>query len=300
MASSFMMLDSLFLLNKYRWQSSLYRTLADGYHSRWYSSYQKPGTSIGKISPWKNVDVNFKKGVEEIKTQCGLLKKEIVDFLKDINQNQLEDYMLNQTKVLWEFRNEQDLNKWVLSSDAEIGGKSEIYIKLHKNKQSAILYGNLNTTVPRDGVTKYSGYCAMVSKPEVIAFHRTKLYDWSNFNSLYLRVRGDGRPWMINISPNKYDSTRMKDVYNYFIFPRGGPYWEEIQVPFSKFFFSSQGRIQDGQYEIWPDRISTLGFTIADKVDGPFQLEIDFIGLLSDQAHTESFAYELYEKNLKK
>ncbi|KAK9409716.1 complex I intermediate-associated protein 30 mitochondrial [Crotalus adamanteus] len=181
-----------------------------------------------------------------------------------------------------------------------IGGKSEICLKLDKNKQYAVLSGNLNTTVPRDGVTKYSGYCAMVSKPEMLAFHRTKLHDWSNFNSLCLRVRGDGRPWMLNINPSKYDPTSVKDAYNYFIFPRGGPYWEEIEVPFSKFFFTSHGRIQDGQYEMWSDRISTLGLTLADKVDGPFQLDIDFIGLLSDKSHTETFAYELYERNPQK
>lgn len=47
------------------------------------------------------------------------------------------------------------------------------------------------------------------------------------------------------------------------------------------------------------NQISTIGFTIGDKVDGPFQLEIDFIGLLNDRAHTEEFAYETYEKNPK-
>ncbi|XP_039179836.1 complex I intermediate-associated protein 30, mitochondrial [Crotalus tigris] len=299
MASFLKMLDCLSLVNKNHCQSSLCRTLVDGHHARWFSRYQRPGTSVEKISPRKAIG-NFKNVVEELKMQYGLVKKEVADFMKEFDQKPMEDYLLNQTKVIWEFRSEEDLNKWVLGSDTAIGGKSEISLKLDKNKQYAVLSGNLNTTVPRDGVTKYSGYCAMVSKPEMLAFHRTKLHDWSNFNSLCLRVRGDGRPWMLNINPSKYDPTSVKDAYNYFIFPRGGPYWEEIEVPFSKFFFTSHGRIQDGQYEMWSDRISTLGLTLADKVDGPFQLDIDFIGLLSDKSHTETFAYELYERNPQK
>uniref|UniRef100_A0A8C4UQ70 Complex I intermediate-associated protein 30, mitochondrial n=1 Tax=Falco tinnunculus TaxID=100819 RepID=A0A8C4UQ70_FALTI len=181
----------------------------------------------------------------------------------------------------------------------EIGGKSEVYLKLGRNNQAALLYGNLNTEVPRDGETKYSGYCSMRAKPLVGSFARKKYYDWSNFNSLYLRVRGDGRPWMVNIYTDPYFSHQKDDLYNYFMFTRGGPYWEEIKIPFSKFFLSSRGRVQDDQHPIWLDKISTLGLTIGDKVDGPFQLEIDFIGLLNDRAHTEEFAYETYEKNPK-
>ncbi|KAL7992436.1 hypothetical protein Chor_016692 [Crotalus horridus] len=237
MASFLKMLDCLSLVNKNHCQSSLCRTLVDGHHARWFSGYQRPGTSVEKISPRKAIG-NFKNVVEELKIQYGLVKKEVADFMKEFDQKPMEDYLLNQTKVIWEFRSEEDLNKWVLGSDTAIGGKSEICLKLDKNKQYAVLSGNLNTTVPRDGVTKYSGYCAMVSKPEM--------------------------------------------------------------VPFSKFFFTSHGRIQDGQYEMWSDRISTLGLTLADKVDGPFQLDIDFIGLLSDKSHTETFAYELYERNPQK
>ncbi|XP_070613339.1 complex I intermediate-associated protein 30, mitochondrial [Erythrolamprus reginae] len=299
MASFLKMLDFMSLLNKHYCQSSLCRTLANGHHARWYSSFSRPGTFIEKISP-RNTINNFKKIVEELKTQCGLAKKEVVEFMQTLDQKPIQDFILNQTKVVWEFRSEEDINKWALGSDGAIGGKSEISLKLDKNKQYAIVSGNLNTSAPRDGVTKYSGYCALVSKPEMLTFNRTKLYDWSNFNCVCLRVRGDGRPWMLNLSPEEYNPNVVKDAYNYFIFPRGGPYWEEIKVPFSKFFFTSHGRIQDGQYELWPDRISTLGLTLADKVDGPFQLDIDFIGLMSDKSVTEKFAYELYDKNPKK
>lgn len=44
-------------------------------------------------------------------------------------------------------------------------------------------------------------------------------------------------------------------------------------------------------------QINTIGFTLGDNTDGPFQLEIDFIGVTNDYAHTEEFAYEHYKKN---
>ncbi|GCB61522.1 hypothetical protein scyTo_0012933, partial [Scyliorhinus torazame] len=129
------------------------------------------------------------------------------------------------------------------------------------------------------------------------AFDLKKYYDLSNFNTLYLRVRGDGRPWMVNISSEMYFTHQKDDLYNYFLFTRGGPYWQDVKIPFSKFFLSSRGRIQDNQHPLWLDKINTIGFTLGDKVDGPFQLEIDFIAVCNDRAHTEEFAYEKYKRN---
>lgn len=44
-------------------------------------------------------------------------------------------------------------------------------------------------------------------------------------------------------------------------------------------------------------QVNTVGFTLGDKADGPFQLEIDFIGVCRDSAHTEECAYEAYKRN---
>ncbi|KAM8921381.1 complex I intermediate-associated protein 30, mitochondrial [Pelodytes ibericus] len=261
------------------------------------SDYRRPGLRPDNQLPWKRNEFTFQKGVESVKKHFGLLKKEIVEHVTGPGGRTLKEEMLGQTRVIWEFRNPQDLENWTVSSDMEIGGKSKAFLKLGKNSQTALFYGNLSTEVPRDGETRYSGYCSMRSKPVLGALNRRLHYDWSNFNTLHLRVRGDGRPWMINIITETYFTLQKHDLYNYFLYTRGGPYWEDVKIPFSKFFLSSKGRIQDEQYPLWLDKITALGLTLGDKADGEFQLEIDFIALYNDRANTEEFAYEKYKRN---
>ncbi|KAK6479194.1 complex I intermediate-associated protein 30 [Huso huso] len=263
-------------------------------HSR---SYRRPGVPPENILPWKRINLNFAKGVEGVKKHFGLLKKEMLGRFEGPEGKPLKEHILEQTRVIWEFRGPESLAQWVASSDREIGGKSEAYMKMGRNNLTALLYGNLCTEVPRDGETRYSGYCSLRSKQLLGAFDRKKHHDWSNFNSLYLRIRGDGQPWMINIAAETYFSHQKDDMYNYFLFTRGGPYWQDVKIPFSKFFLSSRGRIQDSQHPLWLDKINTIGFTLGDKADGPFQLEIDFIAVCNDRAHTEEFAYEKYKRN---
>lgn len=111
-------------------------------------------------------------------------------------------------------------------------------------------------------------------------FNRIKHYDWSSFNTLHLRVRGDGRPWMINIGTETYFTHQKNDIYCYFLYTRGGPYWQDVkvsstnlrkanmhqpsllnqclpvlQIPFSKFFLTSCGRVQDSQHSLWLDKV---------------------------------------------
>ncbi|XP_007480139.2 complex I intermediate-associated protein 30, mitochondrial [Monodelphis domestica] len=298
-------------------RSFLLGPLFAGHPSRLYSSIKKPETDSGRsspegktqgglekqaennelslelISPEEKIEVNFDKAIkDEIKYHFKLLKKELIDHWKGPEGRPYHEVLLENARVMWQFRSNEDLDKWLVTSDKMIGGKSKAFLKMANNNQSALFYGILNTELPHDGETKQSGYCAVTSKIPRGAFERKKYYDWSNFNTLYLRVRGDGRPWMVNIKTDTDLIHKSHLLHSYFMFTRGGPYWQEVKIPFSKFFFSNKGRIQDRQHQLLTDQISSIGFTLADKVNGPFYLEIDFIGVFHDPAHTEEFAYE--------
>lgn len=67
------------------------------------------------------------------------------------------------------------------------------------------------------------------------------------------------------------------------------------QIPFSKFLLTHKGRIQDSQDRVNLNNVHSISFTVSDGIDGPFSLEIDYIGVLYDENFTEEFAYEMYE-----
>ncbi|KAM9842163.1 complex I intermediate-associated protein 30, mitochondrial [Aulostomus maculatus] len=259
--------------------------------------YRRPGQPKEDKFPWQKIKFDFSKGLDGIKKHFTLLKNEFFGRWVGPEGKPILEHMLEQNRVIWEFRGAESLKQWTVSSDQEIGGQSEVHLKLGNNNNTCFLYGILSSIPPKDGETRYSGYCAMRSQQPLASFDRKKPQDWSSFNTLHLRIRGDGRPWMITISTEKYFSHQKDDLYNYFMYTRGGPYWQDVKIPFSKFFLTHRGRIQDLQHTLWLDKINTIGFTLGDKTDGPFQLEIDFIGVCKDNTHIEEFAYEMYKRN---
>lgn len=66
------------------------------------------------------------------------------------------------------------------------------------------------------------------------------------------------------------------------------------QIPFSKFFLSSQGRVQDKQGPVDLERVTAIGLTMADAINGEFSLELDSISVTYDATESEEFVYEQY------
>lgn len=126
--------------------------------------YRRPGKPKEDKSLWQRINFDFSKGLEGIKTNFTLLKKEFSDRWVGPEGKPIQEHMLEQNQVIWEFRGPESLEQWVVSSDREIGGHSQVNLKLGKNNTTCFLYGTLNSTPPRDGETRYSGYCTLRSK----------------------------------------------------------------------------------------------------------------------------------------
>lgn len=131
--------------------------------------YRRPGQAPDTRWPWQKIRFDFSKGVEGIRKHFGLLRDEFVNRFTGPEGKPLINHMLEQTQVQWEFRGPESLNQWIVSSDQEIGGRSAAYIKLGRNNTTCFLYGMLCSTAPRDGETRYSGYCTMRSKQPLVS-----------------------------------------------------------------------------------------------------------------------------------
>ncbi|XP_072166653.1 complex I intermediate-associated protein 30, mitochondrial-like [Diadema setosum] len=203
------------------------------------------------------------------------------------------DTMFDQNRVLWHFRGPESVDDFTVQTDKDIGGKSTAALSISRNNK-LLFHGNLCTEVPRDGETERSGYCAIRSKQVYGSFNRKLSFDLSPFNVLRMRVRGDGRAYMVNLIIKGYFTDTHDDVWSYFMFTRGGPYWQDVSIPFTKFFMSSKGRVQDKQTPPDLESVTAIGLTMADAVDGEFALEIDSISVSFDATHTEQYTYEMY------
>lgn len=159
---------------------------------------------------------------------------------------------------------------------------------------TGIFSGTLSTRLPKDGRIKSAGFCNITTIPKQRSFRRDVRHDWTPYTHLVLRVRGDGRCYALSISTRGIFDLMWNDVYHYVLHTRGGPYWQYVRIPFSKFVFSSKGRLQDDQVPIMLHEVANFGITLSDDVSGHFKLEIDYIGLENDEYHNEEFAYESY------
>ncbi|KAK3913505.1 Complex I intermediate-associated protein 30, mitochondrial [Frankliniella fusca] len=194
----------------------------------------------------------------------------------------------------FEFGSPESLENWSVACDQDYdGGFSTAEVSLMPSG-TGLFSGNICTRVPKTGEIENSGYANLRFIPPMKSFAREKYYFFAGYSHMVVRVRGDGRTYMINLHPHALVDLEWFNLFSYTLHTRGGPYWQETRIPFSKFFLHHKGRVQDDQFPADTTEVKNISITLLDQNDGPFSLEIDYLGCIRDPSHTEVFAYESY------
>lgn len=192
-----------------------------------------------------------------------------------------------------------DFDKWIPTADSDHNqGTSKAFFE-QSLAGHGVFRGNVTSEMKVDGRIKRAGYCNIKSMRARKSFKREAYLDWSFYNMMVIKARGDGRTYLLNIACEGYYDNTWNDVYHYVLHTRGGPHWQTTTIPFSKFFLASKGRVQDKQFPLPSNKVTSVGISVSSRggFDGNFNLELDYIGLQFDPDHTEVFAYEMYKQD---
>ncbi|GAB6025799.1 hypothetical protein CHUAL_011776 [Chamberlinius hualienensis] len=275
-----------------RGSTKLPRCIHTGEYRAFWEPYRK---GHKKYEPKKRT---FSERLKLVRNSWPSLKEEIIKYKEEIREKLLMDAPFvrpGDSEYLFRFDDSNILKNFIVTSDKDHSeGYSECQLVVNENRKG-VFKGILSNVMPNDGSQARTGYCNFTCKRPTKSFNREIYFQWIPYTHLIMRLRGDGRNYMINLHCSGEYDVHWNDMFSNVLYTRGGPYWQLAKIPFSRFFLMSKGRIQDRQAEANLNRITRLGITCADSNPGPFQLEIDYIALYFDPLHEEKSAYELYQ-----
>lgn len=103
-------------------------------------------------------------------------------------------------------------------------------------------------------------------------------YDLSLFDAVVLRVKGDGRRYQFRLYTHaRYGNSRVAYRAQ---FDTAAGEWQTLTLPFDQLQPVFRGRLLSGP-PFDPSAVMEMGFLIADRREGPFELMVDWIGVAS-------------------
>lgn len=171
-----------------------------------------------------------------------------------VNMSSMAETDVNDLRTLANFSSSHPGLVWTVVNDNVMGGRSSGDFEISEGR--LLFHGEINT----DG----GGFSSIRTESRAL--------DIGPHSGLKLKVRGDGRTYRFRLATAGSDFAYMADFST-----RKGE-WALIDLPFASFLPSRRGRKLD-RPPVAPSAITSIGFMIADKQDGQFALEIEWIKL---------------------
>jgi len=160
-------------------------------------------------------------------------------------------------KVIVDFSLPGEEKKWEIMTDGVMGGISQSQMFITSNK-AAIFHGEVS-------LENYGGFASIRTRPQE--------YQLDGFAGLALRVKGDGKKYRLRL--------RTDDEYEGVAYQAGftteAERWITVHLPLNEFSPVFRGREVSDAPRLEAGHIRRIGFMIADKQEGPFTLEIDWV-----------------------
>ncbi len=161
-------------------------------------------------------------------------------------------------KTLIEFL-PKETREWSPINDTVMGGVSSSTIE-QASENTAVFKGVVS-------LENNGGFASIRSRPQ--------RFDLEGHDGIKIRVRGDGKKYKFRIrTDNGFDGPSHQST-----FETEPDTWSVHQLPFADFIATYRGRQLRNHPAIDPATIRSFGFLVSDKQEGPFSLEIDWIGV---------------------
>jgi NADH dehydrogenase [ubiquinone] 1 alpha subcomplex assembly factor 1 len=158
-----------------------------------------------------------------------------------------------------DFADKNVREKWGVTNDDVMGGVSSS--KISKGENDVLVFSG-NVSLENNG-----GFASLRSPIDD--------YDLSAYEGFLIKVKGDGKNYYLSFRQTKYFTG-----FNFTQrFQTEKDKWQTIKLPFNDFKLKYYGReVTDSEL---PDKssIKQLSILISDKQQGPFNIEIAWIGL---------------------
>jgi len=114
---------------------------------------------------FKDYYENWQDGMKLIGGEMSKFKEEVkwrfrCDHLAMIEHNDYE--------VVWKFDNKDALDGWVVSTDRDSNTGNSTAEFVSADNHHGLFRGHLDTTVPKDGIVKRTGFCNIRSPPNFV------------------------------------------------------------------------------------------------------------------------------------
>ena len=159
-------------------------------------------------------------------------------------------------KILFDFQTATHAANWQVVNDDVMGGVSTSSFRVTNGV--AVFQGEVS-------LENNGGFASVRSLPA--------RHDLAGCDAFVVRVRGDGRRYKFTARTGRNFASA---IYQSAFTTKKGE-WEEHRLPFQQFIATFRGRVLATEPPLDPVNITSVGFLVSDKQDGPFRLEIGWI-----------------------